>query len=362
MNTRKKILVFLPNWVGDVVMATPALRAVREHFAWDHIAYLGRQAAAATLEGTKWADEFILDRSSGKKPSAGFWRLLVHLRRARFDQAILMPNSFRSAMLARLGAVRRVAGYSRDGRGWLLSQKRTPPQDERGWIPVPAIDYYATLVGMVGVKVASRRMELPVVGADESLAQALLAQARADLARPIVMVNPGASFGTSKLWDPRRFAALCDALIERHGVQIIINAAPPERNIAALVGQTMRHPPLINFAHRENSLGLLKALMGHCRMLVTNDTGARHIAAAMGIGVVTIFGSTDPDWTTIYYGRERIVRTDQPCSPCQMKLCHQPPGPLYHRCMIAISVEQVLAAAEEVLEITARAVAQRQAL
>ena len=155
-----------------------------------------------------------------------------------------------------------------------------------------------------------------------------------------------------ELWDPERFAAVADALIEGRDAAILINAAPAERQIAADVAAAMCHAPALNFAKRTNTIGLLKALMERCRLLITNDTGARHIAAALGIGVVTLFGSTDPTWAQIDYRLERIVRVDFPCSPCQQPVCPHPAGPAYHQCMAAITPERVLAEAETLLEAT----------
>lgn len=163
------------------------------------------------------------------------------------------------------------------------------------------------------------------------------------------MLNPGGAFGPSKIWDSHRYAGVADRLMQRHGAQIIINAAPSERAIAASVDREMCNTPAVNFAELDNSLGLLKGLLRRCSLLITNDTGARHIAAALGTGVVTLFGSTDPRWSRIDYDRERIIRVDVPCSPCQKKMCAQPPGPLYHQCMSAITPEMVLQAAEKLL-------------
>jgi len=354
MPPRETIAVFLPNWVGDVVMATPALRALRGHFVSARIAYVGRPAALATLAGTEWADRMIPETSRRKPAAAHFAAQVGRLRAERIDRAILLPNSFRSALLARLAGIRRIAGYARGGRGWLLSAGLRPPRGADGrFAPVPALRYYLDLVAALGVPPGSARMDLPVAPPDARQADGLLARARVDFARPVVMLNPGASFGASKLWASERFAELADLLIDRHGAQIIVNAAPRERAIAARVVAAMRHRPAVSFAERDNTIGLLKALMRRCRLLVTNDTGARHIAAAMGIGVVTLFGSTDPRWAQIDYARERIVRARVPCSPCQRPLCPQPPGPLYQECMTAITPEMALAACEDVLAPTA---------
>ena len=194
-------------------------------------------------------------------------------------------------------------------------------------------------------------MALAVLPRDADAAAALLSEAGLAGRRPLVMLNPGASFGVSKVWSPQRYAALADALIERRGAGIILNAAPSERAVAEAVASAMRHAPGLNLARVENSIGLVKALAARCDLVVTNDTGARHIAAAVGSAVVTLFGSTDPRWSAIDCPRERIIRVDVPCSPCQKRFCYQPPGPAYHQCMEAITVERVLAACQELLDL-----------
>ena len=351
----RKVAVFLPNWVGDVVMATPSLRALRARFANARITYVGRPAALATLAGWKHADDVICDRSGGPGRAAGLLCLAQRLRRERVDLAVLLPNSFRVALAARLGGARRILGYDRDGRGWMLTDKLPPPRGANGrCVPISARDYYADLVALLGADSRRQRMSLPVLPEDQAAADAMLSEAGADGRGPAVMLNPGASFGTSKMWDASRYAALADLLIERRGARIILNAAPNERHVAAWVAAAMRNAPAISFAERTNTLGLLKALLKRCDLLVTNDTGARHLAAALGIAVVTIFGSTDPEWSRIDYARERIVRVDVECSPCQQKLCSQPAGPAYHRCMESISPETVLGAAAELLDGGAR--------
>lgn len=351
----ERILIFLPNWVGDAVMATPVLAALRRHFESARITHLGRPPALATVSGCDWADEVLADCPDQSPLGLSFLRLVGRIRRGGYDLAVLLPNSFRTAAAARMGSVKRIAGYDRDGRGWLLTDKILPPRDQRGkLLPVPAIDYYIQLVEMLGLRCDSRSMSLGVSQADDQDAQDLLARSGVAVTageRPLIMLNPGASFGPTKMWALLRYAEVADELIRRHGAQIIINAAPAERQIAAQVAHKMQHKPAVNFAEQDNTVGLLKGLMRRCSLLITNDTGARHIAAALGIGVVTLFGSTDPAWTRIDYDLERTIRVDLQCSPCQRKLCSQPPGPMYHQCMTAITPEMVLEAAEELLDI-----------
>ncbi len=350
----RRVAIFLPNWVGDVVMATPAIRALRARHGSAEMIAVGRAIALDTLAGLGWFDEAVEDVSRRRPRLVNWLRMRRRLRRRRADLAVLLPNSFRAALLARMAGARRIAGYDRDGRGRLLTDRLDPPTDADGrFRPVPTIDYYNALAASLGASELNWRMELAVQPRFADEADALLAEAGVDDRGPLVMLNPGASFGPSKLWAPERYAALADRLIERQGAQIVINAAPAERDIAAAVENAMTRPAALSFARRDNTLGLLKALVRRCDLLVTNDTGARHFAAALGIGLVTLFGSTDPVWARIDYPLERIVRVDVPCGPCQRKVCSLD-GADEHRCMKAITVEMVLDAADAVLDEASR--------
>ncbi len=339
----QRIVVFVPNWVGDAVMFTPALRAIRARFDDAHLAILARPAAAATLTPNPWSDEIIVS-------GGGAFDQVRALRRGRFDLAVLGPNSFRSALVARLGGAARRVGYNRDGRGWLLTDMLPPPRDADGnFSVVPAIDYYLAIAEHLGCDVGNKKMELAVADTDAASAKTLLTEAGADGTRPTVLLNPGASYGTGKIYPAERFAAVADGLIEGLGAQIVINAGPDEKPIAEAVEDAMKRPPLLNLARVANSPGLLKAMVRISDLLITNDTGPRHFAAALDVPVVTIFGPTDPAWTDIYYDRERIVRVDVPCGPCRKKVCPLPTGPEHHQCMLKIPPESVLTAAEELL-------------
>lgn len=344
------ILVWLPNHAGDAIMATPALRALR--CAWPGVRWVAvaRPAGADLLAGGPWAENLIVDRSANRPRLAALARLRRQIAASGARAGILFPNSFRSAALARLGGVKPLAGYRRDGRGWLLSVALAPQRDDRGRRrPVPTIDYYLALAEALGAQPRGRQMELPVSEADEAQARQRLSQAGLDDGRPLVMLNPGAAYGPSKLWPAERYAAVADELIRRHRAGIVINAAPNERDIANAVEAAMTETPGLNLAAGGNSLGLVKALARRCRLVITNDTGARHVAAAVGTAVVTLFGSTDPVWAQIDYPRERRLRHDVPCGPCQKKQCPLPPGPDHHLCMKRIAVDEVLEASEALL-------------
>ncbi|HHH75803.1 MAG TPA: glycosyltransferase family 9 protein [Phycisphaerae bacterium] len=308
MKATQRIAVFLPNWVGDVVMATPALRALRKVFpAGDsQITFVGKAVSLATVSGCHWADGTLEDRSSSPDRLSGFFQTAGELRRRRIDLAILLPNSLRSALLAKTGGCRHIAGYNRDGRGLLLTDRLTPNRNSNGKFAAGSmIDYYNKLPEYFGAlpEEIGCVMSLPVGQSEEIKAQQLFCEAGVDLAKPVVILNPGCAFGPSKMWGAQRYAQLADELIEQRSCNIIINAAPNERRIASRVAGAMRYTPLLNFAERKNTLPLLRSLMKRCDLLVTNDTGARHIGAAFGVALVTIFASTDQQWTDLYYDR-----------------------------------------------------------
>ncbi len=351
----ERVAVFLPSWVGDTVMATPALRALRVRFNSSWIALFGRPGPLDILAGADVADTTLIDPSA--RPAwgpLGLGRAARQLSGLRFDLAVLLPNSFRSALVAALAGVPDRLGYIRDGRGWLLTAGLTPPRAPDGSKTYPTLDYYLELAAELGATTEDRQMRLSVDAHAREQTEQLLAAAGRDAARPLVVLNPGGSFGPSKLWPAERYAAVADTLNERHGAQIIINAAPGETRVAHAVAGAMKHPPLINLADEANSLGLVKGLLAAAALLVTNDTGARHIGAAVGTGLVTVFGSTDPARTIIDYERERIVRASVPCSPCQKKRCPNPRGPTFHQCMLAIEPDDVITAAESLLTQEAR--------
>lgn len=349
MLNERNIAVFLPTWVGDAVMATPALRAIRRAAPQARITYVGTPVSLQTLDSLTTFDDRIVDARPGGRGKAGFLTLARAIRHGRFDLMVLLTNSFRSAAAASLAGVPRLAGYARDGRGWLLTDGLAPARGADGrFVPTPACEYYAALASSLGAPCDSMQPALAVAREDAETAEAMLAAAHVG-SRPLVILNPGASFGVSKMWTPRRFAAVADELISRHGVRIIINVSPGERHIGRAVAEAMRRPVAVNMADHNGTIGLLKALSCQCVLMITNDTGARHVAAAFGIGVITLFGSTDPRWSELRHAKERTVRVDLPCSPCQQPLCPQPAGPLYHKCMEDITPEMVLREADELL-------------
>ncbi len=329
----------MPNWVGDVVMATPALNALRQRFTDARIVHLMRPYVADVLAGTDFCDDQDFWPSGA---GDGFWALVGRLRRQRFDLAVLLTNSFRSALLARLAGARRRVGYDRDGRGFLLTDRLKPAKTGGVFVPVPALDYYNDLARHLGCEDVSDQMILATSAADEDAVDRRLGSG--EDARPLVVLNPGASFGPAKCWPAEKYAALADMLTVRQGVRVVASLGPKEGDIAKRLKAAAREPIEV-FHDPPLGLGPLRALIKRCSLLITNDTGPRHFAPAFNVPVVTVYGSSDPAWTVTRFADERSVHLNLDCQPCMNRVC--PHG--HHHCMETLPPESVLEAAEALL-------------
>ena len=228
-----------------------------------------------------------------------------------------------------------MAGYDRDGRGWLLTERATPRMEGGRFVPVPTIGYYLELAGRLGAATADQRMELFVSETDRARAGEALRAAGLDRKRPLVLLSPGASYGPSKCWPAQRFAHTADLLSEKLGAGVGVICTPGEMEQAREIAKLAECDVKI-LGEGKLGLGALKGVIERADAVITNDTGSRHIAAALGRAVVTIFGPTDPTWAQIDYERETVVRVDVDCGPCQLPVC-----PKDHRCMTRIEPERV---------------------
>ena len=354
MGEPSKILVVQPSWVGDAVMATPTLRALREQYPKAHISYLVRRYVKPLYLGMPWCDRLISYRTGKTRAKAGkgMFELAARLRAGRFDMAVLLPNSFKSALVCKLARIDRIVGYERDGRGLLLSDKLLAPKEKGKFVPSPIVRYYLGLAQYLGAQSRNTKLELFTTEADRASAHMLFERCGldGDLERPakkgrppLVILNPGAQYGEAKCWLPEHFAAVGDRFIEEMGATVLISGAPRERKLLDAVMRHMKHAA-VDLAAKGMTLGALKEVIRRCDVMVTNDTGPRHIAAAMGVPVVTVFGPTHPQWTEIDFPQERKVAVKVFCGPCQKKTC-----PLDHRCMTRVSPAMVYDAAVALL-------------
>ena len=339
-----RIALFLPNWIGDVVMATPAIRAVRERFPEARLIAVCRPYVKALLDGSPWFDDIILHDKQGSWKLSGFG-VIRRLRQERCDAAVLFPNSFRSALFAWLGKCRRRIGFARSGRSLLLTDRLQPIKDERGrFKPSPIIDDYNRLVKPLGIDEPGYRMELFTTGADEVAAERVWREEKLDHYSEVIGFNSGGAFGAAKHWPIEHFAKLAQMLTDRRGSAVLVLCGPNERDLARQITTQANRPGVISLAERDVSLGLTKACVRRLDLLVTTDSGPRHFAAAFDRPVVSLFGPTFIDWTVTYFAKETYLQKKVDCGPCQQRVC-----PLDHRCMRDLRVEEVFTASVDLL-------------
>lgn len=335
------ILIWLPSPMGDAILCTPALRAIRRHFKSSKIWFYANPVVRGILSPCTLNDQWLEQRE--KNPLA----IAKEFRKHRFTHVILFKNSFASALAVFLARIPSRIGYARENRGFLLTDKLPPARLPNGkFKPQSAIDTYLAVASELGADTADRSLELSVdPAANDTLRTKLPELANAE--GPIVVIVPGGAFGPSKCWPNIRFAKTADWLIANYNATVIISVAPDrtERQIAGGISELSEHK-LINLGERPLSIGELKALFSASDLVITNDTGPRHIATAMHRKVVTIFGPNNPAWTDTGYENEIQIIGNVLCAPCDKPICKKSE----HSCMQAVTVEMVCAAAGELLE------------
>jgi heptosyltransferase-2 len=329
----ERLLVVCPSWVGDAIMATPTFRAIRAARPDTRIIALARPGPADVLAGVPWIDEVITATDRGL---TGPWRVARRVRSARPDAAVLLPNSFRTALTLALARVPRRVGYDRDGRGRLLTHRLSVEPRET---PATLLEYYERLITWsFGIDDVPPQMSIVVDEDDRTEARRLLA----DEDTPLAVLNPGGN-DEAKRWPAASFAEVGEALHTRHGMQVAVTGSPGEREVVREIVDAMS-APAVDLVAAGVTLRSLKAVIARATVLVTNDTGPRHIAAAVGTPVVTLFGPTDHRWTTLPGVREHIVLAE-PFLPEELVADDHPKVCVIDR----ITVADTLAAVETLL-------------
>jgi heptosyltransferase-2 len=327
--------------VGDAVMATPALRALREAQPAAEIILEGRPALEGLLDGIRSFDEFLPDAGGGARAALARARAL---RARRFDWAVLLAESPRAALAPFFARIPRRAGYARDPlRSALLTDAVDPTRNNGQRVPVPMIERYLRITRRLGCPDRGTELELHV---DRAVAERVaedLARLGVGARERLLVVTPGASFGTSKLWPPEHFASACDGIASRLDLLPVVAPAPNEIPIARAIAARASQRAIF-LVDPPATLAKLKALIARSELVLANDTGPRQIAVALGRPAVVVMGPTDPVHTAHQLERQRVLREPVPCSPCHHKRC-----PIDHRCMTRLRPERVVRAAAELL-------------
>jgi heptosyltransferase-2 len=348
------VLIVCPSWVGDAVMATPALRLIRSRLPGAFIGGLVRPGIDDVLAGAGLLDEMHVERAGGMM---GPKRAAAKVRPRMYGAALLFTNSFSTALITRLAGIPRRVGYSRDARGLLLTEKLDAPKRPDGrWAAVPAVSYYwhaaetflngSSVRPLDGSLPKEARLELATTAAQEREGEEVLARAGISPDERLAILNPGGN-NPAKRWPQDRFAAVAARLATSHGMTSLVNGSPGERELCDSIAAAATHSGAraISLANSGITLGSLKGVVKRCRLMVTNDTGPRHIAAAFGVPVVTLFGPTDHRWTTIPSPAGEAILLADPTLP-EGEVADDHP----ERCRVdRITVESVVEACDRLL-------------
>jgi heptosyltransferase II len=340
-NVDNNILVWLPSPMGDALLCTPALRAIRKRFASSKITFFASPVVHQVFDPCVFTDAWL---EQNKDSVFADVRLL---KSQHFTHVIMFKNSFGSVLTCWLAGIPVRIGYARDGRGILLTEKLYPPRLPSGKLePISMVDYYLAVAAKLGADVQDRSIELSVeTQAAEKLKAKLPAVFNAK--GPLVILVPGAAAGPGKRWSAERFAHTADWLAEKYNATIVLSVAPnaDEKHIAEHIVDAAKQKP-INLGDTPVELGGLKALIALADLVICNDTGPRHIAIGLRRKVITLVGPNNPAWTDPGYADEIFIKGNAPCAPCDKPVCRQSS----HFCMEAITVEMVCNAAAKVLD------------
>ena len=318
-------------------MATPALRALRRRFQPATIALMGAAHLEGLLDGADLFDRWIAtDGTAGN---------ILAAREFDADVAVILPHSFRSAWETWRARIPRRIGFSRQARGWMLTDPLRPHRLGPGKRAIPMHYEYLEVVGVLGASGDGQGSILGIPDAIARKAGVRLAELSIGSDRRWIGFHPGAAFGPSKIWPLDRMARVASRLREEDGCGIVITCGPGEEELAHDL-ETRIGGELVNLGRGLWPLDELKVLMEKLSVLVTGDTGPRHIAAGVGTPQVVLMGPTSPDYTDAFLDTTRVIRKELDCSPCQQKVC--PLG--HHRCMEEIEPDQVVSEVRGFLE------------
>lgn len=337
-----RVLVRTPNWLGDIVMALPVFAALRAHFAGDLLAAGVPRAFAPLLSAVPAVDQVVPLHRAGRRG----WRALDAeadaLRRGGFDLAVLLPNSFGSAWAAWRAGIPERWGFAAQWRRGLLT--RAVPRPGRRTPPLHQVDYYQELVRGLDIDPAAAEPRLAPPPRLIGCARSLLDAAGWDQKRPIVGIAPGAAYGYAKRWMPDRYGRVADRLSRELGASVVLLGSAHDRDAGhaiesslAAVDRAGPGPGVVNLIGRTD-LSQLIGVVALCRAFISSDSGAMHLAAALGVPVAAIFGPTD-ERLTAPVGSHEVLTHAVWCRPCFFRDC-----PIDHRCMTRISEDRVFRA------------------
>lgn len=344
MNFKKKqinqILIRSANWVGDAIMSTPVIRAMKKNFPNAHINILAKPWVAPVFKNNPYVDKVIIyDDAKRHKKGLGTIRLCKDLRKYNFNLALLIQNAFEAALITFMAGIPNRIGYDTDARTFLLDR---PVNLDQSLKKKHLIDYYLGILKGASIVTYGRKLNLNISFEERKKATNTL-KTNLISSNKIIGINPGATGGTAKCWFPDRYAVLCKHLYKITGTKILIFGTSTDRDLGEQILKASQNS-CINLCGK-TTLRDAFALIEQCDLFITNDSGLMHAAAALDICQIAIIGSTDYIATPPSNPDAHIIRVPTSCSPCLKIKC-----PTDHRCMKRITVNMVFELAKELIK------------
>jgi len=350
-----KLGVFLPNWVGDVCMAIPALRSLRQNCpSGTEIVAIGRPVARMVLQDQPpkkpWVDRYLVYKAKAKPPLLNRRGLVLALRREKFDAILLLTNSLGTAAMAALSGSPRRIGYNRDGRGWLLTDCIPVDRNNGELCAVPAIQYYSKVVeAFTGEAITDFRMELHTLEVYVNQATDLFRSIGFVDSTPTLVINNNAASGIGRLIPEDVLQKLCQRIVEETSFQVLLHGGPAEREQPAKIVAAAANRRVQSMSEwKDLPLGLSQAVLARASVVVTTDSGIRHMAVALDRPVITVYGATDPRWTVTFNEPEVAIEPTVACHPCWKDKCPLQLVSQQYQCVKQLSLDRVMSAIQSI--------------
>ncbi len=333
-----KIVVRVPNWLGDAVLSFPALESLKRNLAQAQMWIAAREEVQDLYSSLDFVKGIIT------LPGLNNFRNLrdasKKIKEYDFDIGLLLTNSFSSALLFFLAKIPQRWGYSRDNRGFLLT-KGVPFKSLDG--PAPhQVHYYLNLISRLGFQTSTPELILPLSLREKNWVRNELSASGYDPKKPLIILNPGAYYGPAKRWPASRFAELASMLQEKNKAQILIIGSAEEAELVESIASSMTERP-IDMAGKTTLLQLAE-LISLADLFITNDSGPMHITNALRVPLIAIFGPTDPRITGPFHQPSAVIKKEVPCWPCSYRAC-----PFDHRCMTEIEPIEIFTLSQNFL-------------
>lgn len=336
----KKIIVRSPNWIGDAVLATPFIKALRAKFPYAYIAVLSKPWVYDIWKANTYIDEIIEYKNTS---SAGFLKIVKEIKNKKFDTSIILPKSFSSALMMFLAGVNERVGFATEGRGFLLNKKAAFANEKR---LNHMLEEFIDIGREIGLEFKDKEPYISIDKDDEIHGELILLSNGVSSRDKIVGVCPAAAYGPAKRWFLERFIEASRKIIKKHHVKILLFGSKAEADLIKKIKDNIEKDAIALAG--QVSLGEMCAILKKCRFVLTNDTGPMHVAAALKIPTISIFGSSSPAWTSPIGKKHIVIYKKVKCSPCFEKTCKNKQHP--YKCFDLIKTEEVLYSVDKILK------------